>query len=300
MENIEEQKDLSVIIVSYKSLDLLLSCLGSIKKYNDIGSKLEVIVSDNSPDMEVFNYLKNHYRWVNVIKNENNGFGAGNNRGVEISSGKYLLFLNPDTVLIEPIFSFAVKKFNDNKDLALFGYQLISKKGKENPSFYMLDHFGITATIYEKFCRKHHKYVDGEMYIAGADLFVRRRSFDEAGRFDENIFMYDEEPDLIKRIKQKAESKRTAFFPEKHIIHLEGGTCEKDTESELRLRKRITKADEYYAAKWNIDIRKMLKAKRRYINVKSFVYLFLNREKHRRQVEINKYFKDEIRKLSHN
>lgn len=298
MQIITEPKELSVIIVSYKNLKILKDCLNSIKKYNDIGNKLQVIVSDNSPDMEVFNYIENHYSWVNVIKNENKGFGAGNNRGVEISSGKYLLFLNPDTILIEPIFSFAIEKFENDKNLALFGYQLLSKNGKENPSFYIMDHFGIIATFHEKECRKRHKYNDGEMYIAGADLFVRRASFDEAGQFDENIFMYDEEPDLIKRIKQKAESKETAFFPEKHIIHLEGGTSGRDSEAELRLRKRITEADKYYAEKWNMDIKKILEGKRRYVNLKILLYFFTNRKaEQRKQIEISKYFSSEIGNL---
>lgn len=297
METIAEPKELSVIIVSYKNLNLLKECLDSIYEYNDIGNKLEVIVSDNSPDLEVFNYVEKHYRWAKIIKNENNGFGAGNNRGVEVSSGKYMLLLNPDTILIEPIFSFAIKKFEDNSNLALFGCQLISKKGIDNPSFYMLDRYGIFATVYEKICRKLHKYEDNKMYIAGADLFVRRTTFDEAGRFDENIFMYDEEPDLIKRIKLKAKSTETSFFPEKHIVHLEGGTSEIDSKTELRMRRRITEADKYYAQKWNMDIKKILKGKKRYVDLKKFIYFFTNKKEWEKQMEISEYFSAQIESL---
>ena len=114
---------LSVIIVSYKKIEVLRDCLNSIKQYNDIGEDLEVIVSDNSPDDILYETIKKEYDWIKIIKNENKGFGAGNNRGYEIATGKYLLFLNPDTILIEPIFKFTVEQFEQDKDLALFGVQ---------------------------------------------------------------------------------------------------------------------------------------------------------------------------------
>ena len=84
---------LSVIIVSYLHYDILSECLDSIKKYNDIGDELEVIVSDNSPSSNIINQLKSNYPWVKTCKNQNKGFGAGNNRGIGISTGKYILFL---------------------------------------------------------------------------------------------------------------------------------------------------------------------------------------------------------------
>ena len=121
---------LSVIIVSYNEVDLLSDCLKSIEKFNDIGEELEVIVSDNSSSKNVVNMISYKYPVVKFIHNEKNGgFGYGNNRGVEIATGKYLLFLNPDTLLIEPIFRYAISKFEGNEKLVSFGFK---QKSKDN------------------------------------------------------------------------------------------------------------------------------------------------------------------------
>ena len=80
----------SVIIVSYKKLDILIDCLDSIYKYNDIGDKLEIIVVDNSPEDNIYNYIKSNYNDVRILKSENKGFGAGNNLGAKIARGEYL------------------------------------------------------------------------------------------------------------------------------------------------------------------------------------------------------------------
>lgn len=256
--------DLSVIIVSYKNIQILRDCLDSIKKYNDIGSRLEVIVSDNSEDNLLYDTIKAEYNWIKIIKNKNNGFGAGNNRGFEISRGKYLLFLNPDTILVEPIFDFTVKKFEENYNLGLFGIKLIDVNRKATPSFFNMDAYGIFATIFVKFCRKTDFFIEGEFFLAGADLFVRRKTFIQAGLFDENIFMYKEEADLIKRIQLYAESKEVSYFNKKRLIHLEGGTQEKSIETKYKTIARIIQTDKYYSVKWGIELKKVLKAKRRY------------------------------------
>ena len=85
---------LSVIIVAYRNIALLRDCIDSIYRFNDIGDELEVVVSDNSPDMELYNEIATDYPSVKLVKNDNIGFGAGNNRGYEASSGKYLFFFN--------------------------------------------------------------------------------------------------------------------------------------------------------------------------------------------------------------
>lgn len=288
------KKQLSVIIVSYNNVELLDQCLDSIFRYNDIDDALEVIVSDNSPDDKVVNHIKKRYRYVLVRKNKNEGFGAGNNRGEEISSGEYLLFLNPDTILVEPIFKFAIEQFENSPRIGAFGVQLIDKNIKKNPSFYMMDKYGILPTVCEKLCSRIGLYIDGKMYIAGADLFVRREAFLKAGRFDENIFMYDEEPDLLKRIKRYTMFNKTAFFDRKHIIHLEGGTSSQDANQEYNMRKRIIIADIYYAKKWGINLTKILRGKQRYVKFKSIIYFFTNRKKYNQQIEIIQLFEEEI------
>lgn len=257
---------LSVIIVSYKQIQILRDCLDSIKKFNDIGEDLEVIVSDNSPSNDLVDDIKNEYEWVKIIKNDNIGFGAGNNRGYEVSSGKYLLFLNPDTVLIEPIFKFAVDKFEKNKNLALFGVQLVDKNLNNNSSFAMLDSATHRYGLFKEMLRvKKGRFKDKNMIIIGADLFIRKETFEEIGKFDENIFMYREEEDLVRRIKLSATAKQIAFFNDKKIIHLEGGT---EFKSYDQLRSRIQRenvSESYYAKKWDLNLKKIIKNRIRFL-----------------------------------
>ena len=271
-------KELSVIIVTYEKIDIVRDCLSSIAKYNDIGDALEVIISDNSEDDVLYETVKNEFPWVKIIKNKNEGFGAGNNRGYEISSGKYLLFLNPDTILVEPIFQFAINRFDKENDLALFGLQLLDRDFKKSFSFYVMDQYGIMGLIKSKFAFLFNKYVDGKMFIAGADLFVRKSSFEQAGFFDENIFMYKEEADLIKRIKLYSTSKKTAFFKQKKIIHLEGGTENNSNyQRKVVLARRIIQTDKYYCNKYLMSYAKVLKQRIRQAKFKLMIYWLIGK-----------------------
>lgn len=274
------KKTLSIIIVTYQKIDIVRDCLDSIKKYNDIGEALEVIISDNSEDDTLYNVIKKEYDWIQIIKNKNEGFGAGNNRGFDISSGKYLLFLNPDTILVEPIFKFAIEQFEKKSDLALFGIQLLKPNLKRNYSFYIMDKYGILALLQSKFAFLFNYYKDGKMFIAGADLFVRRESFEKAGRFDEKIFMYKEEADLIKRIKLDAVEKTTCFFKHKSMIHLEGGTEDISIDRRTVIAERIVLADRYYCNKYNIKLNTVLKQRIRRARLKLCIFQLIGKKNH--------------------
>lgn len=283
-ETTETKKKLSVIIVSYINMDILRDCLNSIAKYNDIGDALEVIVSDNSPNDELYNTVRAEYPWVKTIKNENKGYGAGNNRGYEISTGEYLLLLNPDTILVEPIFQFALDAFEKDAKLGLFGLQLLKADCTENASFYPLDRYGILPTFDVKLRRIWGGYKDGKFFVCGACMFVRRETFELAGKFDENIFMYKEEADLIKRVKLYTQTPKTAFFRDRKVIHLEGGTEEKDENSAVKFVIRNAETARYYAEKWRLPFKKMFLRLARYSKFKYFLYR-ITFQKRRAEIE---------------
>lgn len=259
-----ELMKLSVIIVSYENCEILRDCIESIKKFNDLKDDTEIIISDNSITNNVYEMVKKEYPDVQIIKNNNIGFGPANNRAVDISSGEYLLFLNPDTILLEPIFQFTVDKFEQQSNLALFGIKLLNVNGTANNSFFAMDNYTLSWTLLMKVFSKFDIYLDGKMYIAGADLFVRKSAFEAAGRFDENIFMYYEEPDLIKRIKNLPNDYITSFFPEKKMIHLEGATENKDAISTVKKVERLLVTYRYYCDKWNISFIKNVRQMRKY------------------------------------
>ena len=250
--------------MSYENCEILRDCIESIKKFNDLKDDAEIIISDNSITNNVYEMVKKDYPDVQIIKNNNIGFGPANNRAVDISSGEYLLFLNPDTILLEPIFQFTVDKFEQQSNLALFGIKLLNVNGTANNSFFAMDNYTLSWTLLMKVFSKFDIYLDGKMYIAGADLFVRKSAFEAAGRFDENIFMYYEEPDLIKRIKNLPNDYITSFFPEKKMIHLEGATENKDAISTVKKVERSLVTYRYYCDKWNISFIKNVRQMRKY------------------------------------
>lgn len=247
-------KQLSLVIVTFKSNDVVDNCLASIQKYNDIGDALEVIVVDNHPiGGEAFATLAPKFPWVRTICNPaNGGFGQGNNLGARIAGGSYILFLNPDTILVEPIFNYAIRQFALDSSLVMFGMLLYGVDGKIcNNSFGIMPERKrlLPSMIWLpliKYCGVTPKH----LFPLGADLFVRKDSFDRAGRFDEGMFLCYEEPDLVRRLPTGS---RVKIFNKK-IIHLEGHT----TESE-GIERRINWAldsERYYFRKHGLDYRK--------------------------------------------
>jgi GT2 family glycosyltransferase len=259
----------SVIIVAYKNISILIDCIKSIYKNNDINDSLEVIIIDNSPKESVVASIKEKFKEIIYIYNSENGFGKANNIGASLARGDYLLFLNPDTILIEPIFSFAVNCFESDSKLGLFGVKLLKADFKPTMSFFWMDRWGIWYNQLIKIYNRLNIYVDGKMFIAGANLFIKKDIFFKCEKFDENIFMYCEEADLIKRIQLCGF--KTAFFHHKRIIHLHG-KCTED--SEFAFRKRM-ESNKYYCQKYKLNFNKRIKKEINYTKLKYFVYLMM-------------------------
>lgn len=254
---------LSIIIVSYNNLNVLLDCLNSVEKMNDISDQQEVIVVEQSPSDEIYTYLKKNMPQIQTIRAENKGFGAGNNRGVEIAQGEYLLFLNPDTVLVEPIAGFSLDVFGRNPKIGLFGVGLLDGEKNKNSSFECLIPYGLKSKITYSFCYKFDRFLKNKMYIQGADMFVRADLFRKAGSFDENVFMYYEEPDLCLRVRR--EGYEIAFFKEKKIIHLQGA-CSPDGYDKTFSEQ--LKSFRYFCQKFSLPFEKILRREARYQNFK--------------------------------
>lgn len=286
-------KKLSVIIVTYLNLEIVINCINSIEKYNDIGNQLEIIVVDNSPNKKIYNYIENNYKNIKILKNENNGFGDANNRGAEIASGEYLLFLNPDTIIIEPIFQFAIDRFTENNRLALFGMKLIDGDRKPNLSFYILNKAGILISLITKIVNKFDLYIDGIMFVSGANLFIRNCVFCEIGGFDSKIFMYNEEADIINRIKFMSTCKKTKYFKSKRIVHLEGKST---TFFNLEKKKRMIESKHYYYEKYHLNFNQYIKKQIRLIKIKIVIAKILHDNDYKQKEEELELYKNSLKK----
>lgn len=195
----------SVIIVTYNSENYIYDCLNSLFINNDIDESLEVIVVDNcSKDYEsMYNKIKKIYNGrVRVISNsQNGGYGQGNNLGILEASAPYILIMNPDVRLSEPIFSRCVDVLENNPKLGLLGYSQRNTKGGYGRSTSWL------STI-NPYIAEPLRFVTGKlnlffpscMFFTGASFFIRKKAFEQIGMFDEKIFMYSEEEDIHGRM----------------------------------------------------------------------------------------------------
>lgn len=238
---------LSVIIVTHNCLSFLKACINSIKVFSDLGEALEIIVVDNGFD-NTYEWLISNQPDILTIKCENKGFGHANNIGASRASGEYLLFLNPDTELIEPVFNYAIELFEQSPCLAAFGFQLLDNREKRGNSFGMRFTPTIGDELMFKICRMLNLFLPSKMFTSGADLFIRTSVFDAIGGFDEKIFLYCEESDITERIIRLGYS--VGFFKEKRIIHREGKTADFKLSEQYLIE---LKSREYFCQKYKYD-----------------------------------------------
>lgn len=273
MQTVIKKIKLSIVIVSYNSLDLLKNCIDSIIKHEPNSKHYEIIIVDNSTNNETFSYINLYYSDIKIIKNPNLGFGQANNVGAKASIGKYLFFLNPDTIFIEPIIDYIIDFFDSNIDFGWIGFKLLSKELRPNLSFYYINKNGILSNILIKIFNKINHYNHRNMFMSGADLAMRKEIFMKIGMFDENLFMYFEEPDLHRRFF--ATNYRSKFVKNKSIVHLEGKTS---SDSILALRRRYTSLI-YYHKKYNLNYKRYIKKEIRFEKLRLlFCYIFKKKQ----------------------
>ena len=250
----EQRIKLSIISVAYKSNTVIRKCLKSIENFNDLGEQLEIIVVDNHPfDDEAFSCISSEFPRVRYINNPGNGgFGQGNNIGVRSSTGEFLLFLNPDTEIIEPVFQFAVQQFEGSQELAAFGMILCDENGNAFKQSYGLlpEKSGRIRLFLSKILIDYFDFVPKGIYPWGADLFIRKSIFEKIGGFDEQYFLCYEEPDLIRRIP---DSYTIKIFPKK-ILHIGGHSL--NLEGTNKRLEWFFDSEQYYFNKYSLDYKK--------------------------------------------
>ncbi|WP_159474333.1 glycosyltransferase family 2 protein [Dyadobacter sp. 3J3] len=224
--------DVSVIIVNYNTSALLNDCLTSVYT-KTLGIKFEVIVVDNNSVDESVRSVRENFSDVKLIESKKNlGFGKGNNLGNSIASGKYLFYLNSDTILINNaikiLFEFMEKE--DSNNVACCGGNLYHEDGKPNFSYSIRfpSLFGII--LYRAHLSSffgHSSFNDTSVtkkvaIVIGADMMISKEKFDLIGGFDPQYFMYVEEGDLQYRFHKKGWSSMSV--PDAKIIHKQGAS----------------------------------------------------------------------------
>jgi GT2 family glycosyltransferase len=212
---------LSILIVGYNSRHYLADCFESLARFAPAGT--EVIFADNASSDGSVEFATREYPWVSTIKLERNlGFSAANNLAANKARGNFLLLLNPDTVLIEPIAP-ALDWLESHKEYALLTINMLNTEraavsctGKF-PSPLRLIALRSMLIAPSQFGDRYAYDVD---WAQGSFLLVRAEQWMAVGGLDENYFMYVEDVDLSKRLSDRGW--KCAYLPQISYIHSGG------------------------------------------------------------------------------
>lgn len=272
---------LSVIIVTYHSMRLIKDCIDSLLRYNSLPEgQLEIIVVDNSSKEEgikLSRFLSQTYGGlVHLIKNENLGYGQGNNVGIRAATGDIIGIMNPDVRLTEPLLDDVEKHFVD-EETGSVGFQ--QKNGFTDYSFFIKPEYfvPIVSSIELRIANKKQNFDATRYYLSGALVFFRKRDIEEAGLYDETIFMYFEEPDIANRLAKNG--KKTVFDPSRSYFHM----IEVKEAYNTRLLDIGTQSIKIYFSKYRFHLNSYIKL--RLLELKIYkLYFWLTGNKLRREI----------------
>jgi GT2 family glycosyltransferase len=226
--------DLSIIIVSYNTRNILRDCLLSVIKETHTITYEIIVVDNNSHDGSVA-MLMQDFPHIKVIANtENAGFARANNQGIKLAKGKYILLLNSDTLVMENCLSKVFEFAQMTPQAGLIGCRVNNQDTSlqyscwHQPSFFSELIF-FTKTILKDFWDpwtyfKFMKYWDHQSIqqvdcLSGCFLWIHREVLDKIGLLDEDFFMYYEDFEFCFRVKQATDFK-ILYYPAASIIHL--------------------------------------------------------------------------------
>ncbi|GAB6009725.1 glycosyltransferase family 2 protein [Dysgonomonas reticulitermitis] len=227
--------EVSVIIVNYNTSELLDNCIDSVQlKTEDVD--YEIIVVDNNSEKGSLDHLIKKYPTVNFIFSEENlGFGRANNLGVSYANGKYLFFLNPDTLLINNAILILLNYIENDSQVGICGGNLYEEDLTPALSYYEMSPYSrytqewLTLLGLSRPKNYHDdNRIKAVRAIIGADLLIRKEVFDTLGGFDPDFFMYFEELYLCNRVRESGY--KIVAIPEAQIIHIGGAAAENKDE----------------------------------------------------------------------
>ena len=228
--------EVSVIIVNWKVKDLLRGCLRSVEAHSGLppGCVQTIVVDNDSGDGSV-EMVRREFPGAKVIANQDNlGFGRANNQALGLCRGRYVVLLNPDTVVLDGALAAMVRAMDREPGIAALGCRLLNGDhslqrwtGGAFPRLRnVLNHYLMIDQLLPRRLRPMPLYLDHDArtqidvdWVSGACMMLRAESL--GGRlFDPAFFMYGEDMELCHRLK--SQGGRVVYTPEASIIHYQG------------------------------------------------------------------------------
>jgi GT2 family glycosyltransferase len=231
----------SIVIVNWNTKALLGECLASIANHPPSGV-YEVIVVDNASTDGSAEMVRTSFRDVTLLVNEENaGFAAANNIGIEQSCGDYVLLLNSDTVVRDRALEALLSFMEITPEAGAAGARLINGDGSLQPSCSALP-----TLLRESMHLFHLDFRQRRMMqrwdvaqarqvevLLGACMLLRRTALEQIGLMDEGYFMYSEEVDYCRRLRDAGW--KLYWVPQAEVVHF-GGQSTRQVATEMFLR----------------------------------------------------------------
>jgi GT2 family glycosyltransferase len=240
--------DLSIIIVNYNVKEFLQNLLHSLNKAVS-NLRHEVVVIDNASDDGSVEFIHEKFPQIKLISNQTNlGFSKANNIALKISSGKFILLINPDTLVREDTITKMIEFLNNHPDAGLVGCKILNPDGSlqlacrrsfPGPWTSFCKVTGL-STLFPKsklFAKYNLTYLDENSThevdaISGSFMMMKREVYEKVGGFDEQFFMYGEDLDLCYRIQKNGY--KVYYYPGTQIIHYKGESTKRSSLDETK------------------------------------------------------------------
>lgn len=256
--------DLSIIIVSFNTRQILLACLESVyARTRDLA--FEVLVIDNNSADGSADAVKERFPSVGLIRNpENRGLSSAYNQGIKASRGRYLVFLNSDTILTENSFLKIVRYLDEHSEFGIGTPRIVDESNVVSSMRFRQDTpWDALRKILGKYdgdkeAREMGKEEAKEVEaIGGPSFFVRRTLLETIGLFDENYFLYNEEDDFCRRARRRGH--KVLYYPETTLVHLRGKSTHLPQIREKVIietyKSNLYFYAKYYSPAWNLVLR---------------------------------------------
>jgi GT2 family glycosyltransferase len=244
--------DVSIIIVSWNTRDILRQCLQSIYEQT-VALEYEVIIIDNASTDGSAEMIKTQFPKAILVENTiNKGFAAANNQAIVLAKGRFILLLNPDTIVLNNAINKSILFADQNQQAAVIGCKVFNPDGTLQPTCFMfpslLNMFLSSSYLYKLFPksrffgRERMTWWDRDDVrevdvVTGCFMLVRRSAIEQIGLLDERFFMYGEETDWCYRFKQAGW--KVVFTPVAEIIHL-GSQSSKKIREKMIVQVRLS------------------------------------------------------------
>jgi GT2 family glycosyltransferase len=226
-------KELSIIIVNYNTCELIKKCLESIVGYLTNVTYEIIVIDNNSKDGSqdlLDHFARNNSNLKVICSNINLGFGKANNEGLKIADGKYVLFLNSDTYLIDLSIKAIIDWIESIDSCFGAGCLLLNPDRSFGVSYGRFPELVtvIREVISNRYCKLRAIVPEKENVVkkidfpCGAFFIVKKHLLDKIGYFDEQFFLYYEETDLAKRAKKCGYN--IYYYGYTKIVHIGGAS----------------------------------------------------------------------------